>query len=227
MKFSDIDFTCIVPDGNHTTGVPGLMLRVRGPSRVWVFRYTAIDGRRREMGLGSFVAANQTEADRALAATAMLAASAREQQQQGTDPIHSRKRLKDELRGARRSAKKLTLIRALRRFHELFVEGTSKPNAKRPGKSEKDWIRRCELYLPKWALDMPAAEFKAEHMAQAFDEMTCGNETKRKTRQAVRQCKVWVIDGCPTNAPRPNLAREETRAAWFGRYERQHRPSML
>lgn len=39
------------PEGDHTDG-GGLMLRVRGDSASWVLRYTAISGRRREMGLG-------------------------------------------------------------------------------------------------------------------------------------------------------------------------------
>lgn len=38
-------------DGDHTDG-GGLLLRVRGESASWVLRYTALSGRRREMGLG-------------------------------------------------------------------------------------------------------------------------------------------------------------------------------
>lgn len=38
-------------DGDHTDG-GGLLVRVRGTSTAWVFRYTAANGRRREMGLG-------------------------------------------------------------------------------------------------------------------------------------------------------------------------------
>jgi hypothetical protein len=39
------------PDGDHTDS-GGLLLRVRGESASWVFRFTAPSGRRREMGLG-------------------------------------------------------------------------------------------------------------------------------------------------------------------------------
>ena len=39
-------------DGDHADG-GGLLLRVRGDSVAWVFRYTAPSSRRREMGMGA------------------------------------------------------------------------------------------------------------------------------------------------------------------------------
>ncbi|MES2960367.1 MAG: Arm DNA-binding domain-containing protein [Pseudomonadota bacterium] len=41
------------PDGDHSDG-GGLLLRVRGESASWVFRFRSQTGRRREMGMGSF-----------------------------------------------------------------------------------------------------------------------------------------------------------------------------
>ena len=41
----------VASDGDHSDG-GGLFLRVKGSNASWVYRYTAPDGRRREMGLG-------------------------------------------------------------------------------------------------------------------------------------------------------------------------------
>jgi len=48
-------------DGDHSDG-GGLMLRVRGDSAIWVLRYSALTGRRREMGLGAARRSNSPQA---------------------------------------------------------------------------------------------------------------------------------------------------------------------
>ena len=54
-------------DGDHADG-GGLLLRARGQSASWVFRYTAATGRRREMGLGVGHRGSTAQAGGALAA---------------------------------------------------------------------------------------------------------------------------------------------------------------
>lgn len=68
-------------DGMHSDG-GGLYLRVKGASRVWVFRFTH-DGRKREMGMGRVALVS-------LASAREKAAAAREQVGQGIDPIASK-----------------------------------------------------------------------------------------------------------------------------------------
>ncbi|MEO8154023.1 MAG: Arm DNA-binding domain-containing protein [Rhizobacter sp.] len=55
------------PDGDHADG-GGLLLRVRAQSASWVLRYTALTGRRREMGLGIARKATTSQAGEALMA---------------------------------------------------------------------------------------------------------------------------------------------------------------
>src|SRR5438093_1594385 len=52
-------------DGEHADG-GGLMLRVSEASSVWVFRYTAPSGKRREMGLGIAHRSNAAQAGQSI-----------------------------------------------------------------------------------------------------------------------------------------------------------------
>lgn len=65
-------------DGMYSDG-GGLFLRVRGHSKVWVFRFTR-DGKKREMGLGSV----------SLVEARLRAADARAKVSYGKDPIVNR-----------------------------------------------------------------------------------------------------------------------------------------
>ena len=76
-------------DGDHTDG-GGLLLRVRGESASWVFRYTAASGRRREMGLGVARRGSTAQAGDALTLARGLAHKAREQLALNIDPIDAR-----------------------------------------------------------------------------------------------------------------------------------------
>jgi len=53
-ELTAIEIARLSKQGKHATGgIPGLMLQVRGGSRSWIYRYM-INGKRREMGLGSY-----------------------------------------------------------------------------------------------------------------------------------------------------------------------------
>src|SRR5262249_44895597 len=83
--------------GDHSDG-GGLLLRVRGDSATWVLRFTAPNGKRREMGLGTVERTNPVIAGKSLTDARERASEARSLVQRDIDPI-------DE-RDARRAAKK-------------------------------------------------------------------------------------------------------------------------
>ena len=68
----------------------GLLLRVRGDSAVWVLRYTAPTGRRREMGLGTCHRASREQAGDSLVTARDLAHEARELLRRHVDPLDDR-----------------------------------------------------------------------------------------------------------------------------------------
>lgn len=78
-----------VGDGDHSDG-GGLLLRIRGASASWVFRFTAPTGRRREMGLGVAHRGSGTQAGDSLTAARRQAQETRDQLLQGADPIDAR-----------------------------------------------------------------------------------------------------------------------------------------
>lgn len=81
-----------VPEGDHSDG-GGLLLRIRGGSCSWVFRFTAPSGRRREMGLGVAHLGSPAQAGESVTAARRQAHEAREQLQalQNIEP-HERAR---------------------------------------------------------------------------------------------------------------------------------------
>jgi hypothetical protein len=115
------------PDGDHSDG-GGLLLRVRGSSASWVFRYTAPSGKRREMGLGVCHRGSPSQAGDSLTGARDGAQKAREQLRSGTDPL----KLKEDTREAEREAElarkadkardRRTLCRCARGYHERAIE---------------------------------------------------------------------------------------------------------
>src|SRR5450755_4531921 len=77
------------PDGDHRDG-GGLLLRVRSDSASWVYRFTALSGKRREMGLGVARRGSAALAGDSVAGARELAHDARELLKRGTDPIDDR-----------------------------------------------------------------------------------------------------------------------------------------
>jgi hypothetical protein len=81
-------------DGDHSDG-GNLVLRVRGDSGSWVFRYTAPSGKRREMGLGVAIRGSLDQAGESLIAARGAAHKAREQLRAGLDPIDEKNKQRD------------------------------------------------------------------------------------------------------------------------------------
>ena len=126
------------PDGDHTDG-GGLLLRVRGDSASWVLRYTAVSGRRREMGLGVARRSNSAQTGDSLTTARKLAHEARDLVQRGGDPIDERDGKRDTARQvevakkAEHARERMTLARAARAYHELLAVVSQRTNlAARP-----------------------------------------------------------------------------------------------
>ncbi len=208
--------------GDHTDG-GGLVLRVTANAASWVLRYTAPNGKRREMGLGGALRNNATVAGSSLTDARSLAQDARTKLQQGLDPIDERDRVRAERKAAAsahkiaEAAERLTLARAARAYHERVIE----PN--RSTKHSNDWINSLEQHISASLWHKPLAEVEAPElldvMVAVFAEVP---ETAARIRQRLeavfedgvfrKQCATN-----PANAIRRKL-RETVRARERGHY---------
>lgn len=93
------------PEGDLADG-GGLLLRVRGTSSSWVFRYTAPSGRRREMGLGIAHRHNATVAGQSARDARDNADAARKLLRQGRDPLEARTEARRAAHSGRRGIEK-------------------------------------------------------------------------------------------------------------------------
>ena len=170
-------------DGDHNDG-GGLVLRVRGSSVAWVFRFTSPIGKRREMGLGICDRNNPTIAGRSLTDARKLGQDARALLQESIDPIDARDARKAALRAEAEEKKsearreQLTLARAARRYHE----GTIEPS--RSVKHGGEWIRSLENHMPGAIWHKPISEATAPELLDFMSELF-GNvpETARRILQ--------------------------------------------
>ena len=135
-------------DGDLTDG-GGLLLRVRGDSASWVFRYTAATGKRREMGLGVARRGSASQAGDGLTLARSLAHNAREQLALGIDPIDERDGRRaaaqavDEAKKATAKRERATLARVAREYHERVIEPS------RTAKHSAQWIASLEHHVPE------------------------------------------------------------------------------
>jgi integrase len=134
-------------EGDHADG-GGLLLRVRGESSSWVFRFTSPSGRRREMGLGVCHRGSPQQAGASLSAARDDAHKAREQLRQGIDPIAARDGQREAAKQAEQAIKveharqRWTLARAARDYHERVIEPSRTP------KHAATWISSLENHMP-------------------------------------------------------------------------------
>ena len=118
-------------DGKHPDGL-GLSLIVRGESRAWTLRYTAPDGRQREIGLGAL-------ADVGLKAARDAAADMRDKVRSGVDPLAERAAQREAAEAERirkqseHVAERATLLRVVRDYHEAHVEPKRSTSTRRNG----------------------------------------------------------------------------------------------
>ncbi len=155
-------------DGDATDG-GGLLLRVRGESASWVLRYTAANGKRREMGLGVAHRGSQKQAGASLTEARELAEDARRLLRKKVDPIDDRQRQRDEARAideqartARRREQR-TLARVARDYHERVIEPSRTRSALRSGS------RRWRPTYPPTCGPSPSTARQASRVKCALD----------------------------------------------------------
>ena len=127
----------------------GVYLDVEGGHRSFTLRYTALDGRRRHMGLGRCDATTLEQFNEACKRAIDRAIDAKEQLFRQIDPIDQRRDAKREARAARSKYRALTLRNAMRLFNERNDHRWSARYA-------RQWIVRVERDCPQWLLDAPA-----------------------------------------------------------------------
>lgn len=181
-------------DGDHSDG-GGLLLRVRGESASWVFRYTSPSGRRREMGLGIAHRGSPGQAGDALTGARDAAHKARELLRSGSDPLEAKTarreatRQAEDARKATKAREHWTLARCARDYHERVIEPT------RTTKHAAQYIASLENHIPAslWhrsitEIDPPEllkalAEIKPHERARNLSQGDCVAETVQRIRQ--------------------------------------------
>lgn len=157
-------------EGDHSDG-GGLLLRVRGSSTAWVFRYTALSGKRREQGLGPAERGNVKQAGASLTSARDVAHKARELLRQGIDPIDARDRQRDaerqavEAKKATKKRENLTLARAARDYHRRVIEPRLSP------KHAAQWISSLENHIPAELWHAPIASIEAPPLLRALAQV--------------------------------------------------------
>jgi hypothetical protein len=133
--------------GDHSDGAD-LFLRVTDRGSSWVFRFTAPDGRRREMGLGSALRDSLAAAGQSAATARKSAERARSALAEGIDPIEQRKADRDAAQKqaddakAAAKAERTTLAWVARAYHEKIIE------PQRSDKHSAQWIASLEQGVP-------------------------------------------------------------------------------
>jgi integrase len=176
-------------EGDHSDG-GGLLLRIRGESASWVLRFTALSGKRREMGLGVARRDSTAQAGHSVASARDLAHGAREFLKRGIDPIDARdgRRAADRQALASRkdddAAQHRTLARWARGYHERAVE------PKMTTKHGMDWIQSPENHVPSKIWNAPIASITAPARLEALSAVRSVENPKLtvpETLQRVRQ----------------------------------------
>lgn len=177
------------PDGDLSDG-GGLLLRVRGDSSSWVLRYTALTGRRREMGLGIARRGNSAQTGDSLATARKMAHEAREQLQRGLDPIDERAGRREDAKQAEQTQKvekareRLTLARAARDYHERAIE------PRLTDKHAAQWISSLENHVPAELWHAPISSIEAPALLAALSKvrsLEIEGERVPETLRRVRQ----------------------------------------
>jgi integrase len=181
-------------DGDHADG-GGLLLRIRGDSVAWVFRYTAPSGKRREMGLGVCFRGSTAQAGDAISTVRRRAAECRDQLAAGQDPMHVRDERRaaaadaEAARKAEKTRVRWTLARCARDYHERVIEPT------KTTKHGAQWISSLENHIPDALWHKPISEIEAPELLEALQSIKPHERARRvsvsarplETVQRIRQ----------------------------------------
>lgn len=155
------------PKGELNDG-GGLLLRLRGESVGWVFRYTSPNGKRREKGLGAALQGSQEQAGESLTAARDAAHACRELLRRGIDPIEEAARQREAAMlataaiKAEKARQHWTLLRCARDYHEREVEPATK------SVHSQQWIRSIELHVPAALLNAPVDSITAPQLLKGL-----------------------------------------------------------
>lgn len=210
-------------DGDYADG-GNLLLRVRDGRAAWVFRYTAVDGRRREKGLGACHRNNAGDAGKSAMDARAAAERARTLIAGGRDPIDHQKTVSHQLRASiaaqrqEKNRERMTLCRVARDYHERVIEPA------RTLKHSMQWISSLENHLGSTDLwHKPIADIQAPELL----DVVAGLQTRiPETASRIRQRLETIFDdaefrkichGNPARAIRRKL-RETKKGRKRGRF---------
>ncbi|MGK8180366.1 tyrosine-type recombinase/integrase [Pseudomonas aeruginosa] len=198
----------------------GLRLVVKATGRKsWVLRFQ-LNGKRREMGLGSFPEVG-------LKAARIVAAEQRKVLAAGADPMVARDAERERQREAQRikEARKVT-------FEKLATEYVEAHGLAWSDKWRKGWIRKLELYAFPIIGKLPANEIQTEHVLRVLQPIWIG---KTRTADEVRGQIEQLLDAAKAR----RLRDGDNPARWRGHLDnllskaekkkarkRQHFPAM-
>jgi len=204
----------VARDGDHPDG-GGLVLRVREPRAVWVFRYTSPKGRRRDAGFGVAHRDSLAEAGASLRQARERAGLARDSLAAGIDFLDQKKSEREaaaqERAAARahRAAQQITLARYTRRYHETQIE----PKFNR--KYASVWLASLERHMPSEVWHKPLAEVAA---VELYEALAAVKRELPETADRMRRRLAAVFDdamffGLCTNNPANTIRRKLAAAA--------------
>lgn len=149
----------------------GLFLRVSERGSSWVFRYTAPDGRRREMGLGRAERATLDNCGKTLVSARKRADEARDLLADFRDPLDERRSARRDreasvrVKKAAAKAEQATLSRVAREYHERVIE------PQRSAKHGAEWISSLERLMPGELWDAPIASVTPQALLEELAKL--------------------------------------------------------
>ncbi|MBS0355353.1 MAG: tyrosine-type recombinase/integrase [Proteobacteria bacterium] len=189
-----------LPDGWHADG-GNLYLFVRGASRTWVFRFTAPDGKRKNMGLGSL-------ADVGLAQARDLAKQLRAKVKDPTAPTDpQRERIEARQAVKLEQARRMTF----KQCAEACIEAL-RPGWKNP-KHGQQWENTLSAYTYPIIGDLPVADVDTPLVVKCLGPIwTTKNETASRLRGRIEV----ILDWAKVN----KLRSGENPARWKGHLDK-------
>jgi integrase len=178
--------------GTHTDRtVPGLILQVTPHGRSWIYRFQ-LDGRRREMGLGSVK-------DVTLAMARQKAAEARLNVMRGHDPVEARRAEKSLQRAA--EARKVT-------FKDAALDYIARHEGGWRSTHHRDqWVRSLEQYAYPTIGELTVDQVDRDHVLKVLEKIWT---EKTETANRVRNRIELVLDAAAARG----LRDESNPARW-------------
>lgn len=165
--------------GTHAVGgTSGLYLTVRDEGRAsWILRYT-LDGRRRDMGLGSF-------ADLPLAEAREKAGEQRKLVLQGIDPLDAKRELRDARKATH--AKRVTFRQCVEGYLDAHGDGWRSP------KHRAQWRSTLETYCGPLFGDLDVAAIDTPLVLRVLEPIwKTKTETAARLRGRIENVLAWA-----------------------------------